>query len=298
MGLKRIPLSDIIPNPDQPRKMFDPKALAELAANIAENGLMQPITVRPMGNGKYIIVAGERRWRAHCILADRGKLERDSILCHVRRMDDDQMRIEAIIENLMRTDITPLEEANAFQAALDHAGCTVEQLARKLGITQPRRIRERLHLLRLQPEIQRLLASDQISPSAAYEVARLEPHQQTNMVRRIAMGLVNINAIRAAVDTIVDGATQNDIFGGSSAVSDADVATLNRMERKIEQVEQLLAQGWKDGECIAASKVSPDRTELMADKITHMIKALRTMEKSLRETSIQVELILDATKVA
>lgn len=293
MGLKRIPLEKVYPNPDQPRKFFDPKLLSEFASNIAENGLKQPITVRPDGEGKYMIVMGERRWRAHCILAERGKLPGGTILAHVRQMDDQQLMIDAILENMMRADISPLEEAHAFKRAID-AGLTEEQLAKKLGLSQPWRISYRLRLLNLAPEYQKLLECGSITLNAAQEIAKLEPADQTRIIKRIASGeLKGDNQVATAVSVILDRLSQDDIFGSSPVASDADVATLNRMERKIEQVEQLLAQGWKDGECIAASKVSPDRTALMADKIAHIIQSLRTMEKALRETAIQVEMVME-----
>jgi ParB/RepB/Spo0J family partition protein len=131
VGLKRIHLDQIIANPDQPRKHFDEQALRELAGSIRVRGLKQPITVRPIGDGMHQIIMGERRWRAHCLLHDEGKLEEPTILAHVRKATDEEMAIDAIIENLARVDITPIEEARAFQRMLDH-GYSVEQLAPQL----------------------------------------------------------------------------------------------------------------------------------------------------------------------
>ena len=121
MGLKRIPLDQIVPNPDQPRKHFDEQALRELAGSIRARGLKQPIAVRPIGDGTYQIIMGERRWRAHCLLRDEGELEDPTILANVRKATDEEMAIDAIIENLARVDLTPLEEARAFQRMLEPA---------------------------------------------------------------------------------------------------------------------------------------------------------------------------------
>ena len=107
--LTAIPLDRVFPNPDQPRKKFEPTALAELASSIRNLGLLQPITVRPVEGGTYEIVAGERRWRAHCLLNERGELPGGVILAHVREMDVQQRDIEAIVENLSRADITPMK---------------------------------------------------------------------------------------------------------------------------------------------------------------------------------------------
>ena len=131
--LKTLPISKGYPNPDQPRKVFDEKKLQELAASILEQGLLQPIRVRRDRDGRFMIVAGERRYRALLVGLD-------SIAVVVA--DNDEVADQAIIENLQRADITPLEEARAYQKRLD-AAYSVEQLAVRLGMKQPWRIIER-----------------------------------------------------------------------------------------------------------------------------------------------------------
>ncbi|TIO47653.1 MAG: ParB/RepB/Spo0J family partition protein, partial [Mesorhizobium sp.] len=148
---KRIPLSEVIPNPDQPRKHFDPVKLRELAESIRERGLIQAITVRPVGDDPWMIVGGERRWRAHQLI------DSPDILCEVVKIDDNEMALQAIVENLARADIKPLEEARAFQAMIDR-GWTVEQLAKDIGV-QPTRIKARTALLNLDETIQKLVDS-------------------------------------------------------------------------------------------------------------------------------------------
>lgn len=290
--LKRIPLELVYPNPDQPRKLFDERKLAELATSIQLSGLKQPITVRPDGEGKYMIVMGERRYRAHKLLQKRG--DADTILAHVRKMDDQELMVDAIIENMQRADITPLEEANAFARLQAQTGWDDMQTARQLGISQHWRVTDRLSLLKLEPEHQTLLASGSITANAAYEVAKLGSADQTRIIKRIANGdLRGDTAVKAAVSVVLDNLSQEDIFGDAGIVSEEDVATLNRMEKKIAQVEALLAHGWRDGECVAAAKVSPDRAELMADKIATMMKSLKVMEKALRMTQAQVEMVME-----
>jgi ParB family chromosome partitioning protein len=94
---KRIPLTQVMPNPDQPRKHFDPVKLRELAESIREHGLSQAITVRPVPKGQFMIVMGERRWRAHKLLAEEGALgETPKIMCEVRNMNDNEMDLQAI----------------------------------------------------------------------------------------------------------------------------------------------------------------------------------------------------------
>lgn len=96
-----LPLDLVCPNPDQPRKIFEAKALDELAESIRMNHLLQPITVRPMGD-VYQLVMGERRWRAHCLLRDRGQLPSGTIEANIRDMDEIQRDVEAIVENFAR----------------------------------------------------------------------------------------------------------------------------------------------------------------------------------------------------
>ena len=286
--LKRIPLALIDPNPDQPRKTFDPHALEELAASIRENGLMQPITVTPKGD-RYMIVAGERRWRAHCLLSDRDALPEGSILAHVRRMTAEEIAVSAIIENLVRADISPLEEARAFQRMLDH-GLSFEDLARRLGISQPFRIRERVHLLRLEPAIQKMLSSGQLSAAAAYEVARLEKKDQSRLVRMINKGqLPTIGAIRAAVQTAMDREAQTSLLSAPEPTR-SEMRAMKSMERKIDAIVDMVSSGFKDGECVIAARVSRDRARLAADRLDQSVKAIGMMSRSLREALAQSDI--------
>lgn len=156
MQAQLVPIASIDPNPDQPRKTFNAPALRELAASIRENGLIQPITVRRRGD-RFEIIAGERRWRAHRILADRGEAETARAIVE-DDVDDETMDLQAIVENLQRADVAPLEEAAAFQRMIDR-GMTPEELARKIGVPLYR-VDERTGLLKLDDQIQKLVASE------------------------------------------------------------------------------------------------------------------------------------------
>ena len=183
---KRVLVAQCHPNPDQPRKRFEPTALAELAESIKQNGLLQPITVRVFAPdprvcfgadrlgemAQFTIVAGERRWRAHQVAG----LEFNTVNVH-EVMSDDAMAINAIVENLQRQDITPLEEARAFQRMID-GGYTCETLAHRLGIKQQHRISDRLQLLRLREDYLRLFEQGTLTPSQAFELSRLEIQYQ------------------------------------------------------------------------------------------------------------------------
>ena len=237
MGLKRIPLDQITPNPDQPRKHFDEAALRELAASIHARGLKQPIAVRPIGDGRYEIIMGERRWRAHRLLRDEGKLEDATILTHVRKASDGEMAIDSIIENLARADLTVLEEANAFQRMID-AGYSVERLARELGI-QAHRIRYRLQLMALDPSLQDMLSRAQISAPVAHEIGRLpNPHRPTP---RGLPGRQGLSAQRNAGEGRSRGHQEGRGAAGllgdlPPAPTAEELATVSDMESRIDRV--------------------------------------------------------------
>lgn len=122
-----LPLREIEPDPEQPRKTFDEQALGELAASIAEHGLLQPIAVRPRPRGGYSIVAGERRWRA-CRMAGL-----NDVPVVIKEVSDEQAMELALVENLQREDLDPVEEAMGYRQLMDKCGLTQEQAAEKLG---------------------------------------------------------------------------------------------------------------------------------------------------------------------
>lgn len=290
--MTKIPLTRITPNPEQPRKLFEVGKLEELAASIRENRLMQPIKVRPKGRGRYEIVAGERRWRAHLLLAERGQLPEGTIEAIVEDIDDRQRDIEAIVENLQRADVTPMEEARAYRRLVDQ-GMTEAELATKLGIKQAWRISDRLRLLNLAPEYIKLLESGNLSLEAVYEVSRLTRHaDQTRIIQLINRGkLSGYNAIRAAVLAILDdGEAQHEFFSAPKATP-AELRTVSSMEAKVEQVARMVRAGFDDNEVVIAKKVAPDRARLMADKLGLIRKHCLMMENQLRRAAAQGALL-------
>ena len=164
-----IPPSDVVPNPRQPRQVFDTDALAELVHSIKEVGLLQPIVVRRRsGDGApYELIAGERRWRAS---QDAGL---DRIPAIVRETADDDMLREALLENLHRAELNPLEEAAAYQQLLADFGGTQEELAQRLGRSRPQ-VANTLRLLKLPPVVQRRVAAGVISAGHARALLSLD----------------------------------------------------------------------------------------------------------------------------
>lgn len=157
---RRLKIDEVVPNPDQPRVNFDEETLEELAASVAEVGILQPVVVRPLSNGRYALVAGERRWRA----ARRAGLT--EIPAVIRSGDDQTSLTHALIENLQREDLGPLEEAAAFQTLLEDHGMTHDQVAKAVGKSRPA-ISNTLRLLHLPPAIQGLVERGELSAGHA-----------------------------------------------------------------------------------------------------------------------------------
>lgn len=191
-----IPLGSIVPNPNQPRTVFDEDDLAELASSIREVGILQPIVVRPHGEGEYEIVMGERRWRA-ARLADQV-----TIPAIIRDTADTALLRYALLENLHRANLNPLEEAAAYQQLLDDFGCTHDELARRIARSRPQ-ISNTLRLLRLPPTVQRRVAAGVLSAGHARALLSLtDAASMERLAQRIvAEGL----SVRATEELIALG---------------------------------------------------------------------------------------------
>ncbi|MCF1708206.1 ParB/RepB/Spo0J family partition protein [Tabrizicola sp. J26] len=155
-----VPIELLIPNPDQPRRTFGPEALEDLAASIRSKGVIQPLIVRPAGNGTYEIVAGERRWRA----AQMAQLHELPVL--VRDLSDSEVLEVAIIENIQRADLNAIEEAMAYRQLMDRFGHTQEKLAEALAKSRSH-IANLLRLLNLPEEVQALVKDGKLSAGHA-----------------------------------------------------------------------------------------------------------------------------------
>jgi ParB family transcriptional regulator, chromosome partitioning protein len=188
-----IPVDSVTPNPRQPRRTFDDDALDELAASITEVGLLQPVVVRSIGRDRYELVMGERRWRA----SQRAGL--DYIPAIVRETHDNDMLRDALLENLHRQQLDPLEEAAAYQQLLDDFGATHEQLAQKVGRSRPH-ISNTLRLLNLPPAVQKRVAAGVISAGHARALLSLEdPQAQERLAQRIVAEGLSVRAVEEIV---------------------------------------------------------------------------------------------------
>ena len=159
-ALRELSVSQIEPNPNQPREYFDEEALVSLTASIAELGVLQPVLVRPLGQDRYELIAGERRWRA----AKRAGLP--AIPAVVRKIDDTSSLEQAVVENLHRQDLNPLEEAGAYKQLIEDFKLSHDDVARRVGRSRSA-VSNMLRLFQLPPAIQKLVADSQLSAGHA-----------------------------------------------------------------------------------------------------------------------------------
>jgi ParB family transcriptional regulator, chromosome partitioning protein len=194
-----VPVGAITPNPRQPRQVFDEQALEELAASIGVVGLLQPVVLRKVMPGHYEIVMGERRWRA-CELAGLSQIP-----AIVRETSDDDMLRDALIENLHREQLNPLEEAAAYQQLLDDFSATHEELARKVGRSRPH-ISNTIRLLSLPAGVQKRVAAGVLSAGHAKALLGVEDleAQERLALRIVAEGL----SVRAVEEIVAIGAQE------------------------------------------------------------------------------------------
>lgn len=162
-----LPLDEIIPNREQPRKQFDEEALADLSASIAQHGVLQPLLVRPMPDGSYQLVAGERRWRASRMA---GLTEVPVV---VRDMDEQESAELALIENLQREDLNPMEEAIGYRTLMESYGMTQEQTAQVVNKSRPA-VANALRLLQLPEAVTDLVAAGKLAAGHARTVLAFE----------------------------------------------------------------------------------------------------------------------------
>jgi len=192
-AVRQIAVDRITPNPKQPRIAADPAALADLTASIREHGVLQPILVRPLERGHYEIVAGERRWRAVTALA------LALIPAIIEEMSDEQAIEIAVIENLQRENLSPLDEAAIFARMTSELGYSIRKLANKLGKDKGY-IENRLRLVAAPADVRALVAERSDTISHAYELMKIDdPARRAELAAQIARGELSLARLKEAV---------------------------------------------------------------------------------------------------
>ncbi|MFE5920785.1 ParB/RepB/Spo0J family partition protein [Streptomyces sp. NPDC056468] len=188
-----IPLDEITPNPRQPREVFDEDALQELVTSIQEVGLLQPIVVRQIGLARYELIMGERRWRA-CREAGL-----EAIPAIVRATDDEKLLLDALLENLHRAQLNPIEEAAAYDQLLKDFNCTHDQLADRIGRSRPQ-VSNTLRLLKLTPKVQNRVAAGVLSAGHARALLSVDdPEEQERLAYRVVAEGLSVRSVEEIV---------------------------------------------------------------------------------------------------
>ena len=213
-----LPLAKIEPRIQQPREIFDEEALQSLADSIARYGLIQPITVRPLPSGYYQIIAGERRWRAARLA---GLTE---VPVRIMEADDRTTAELALVENLQREDLNPIEEAKGYQLLIEEYGFTQEEAAKSVGKSRPA-VANALRLLNLAPEVMHLVETGELSAGHARALVSVtEPSLQLQAAKEILSKALSVRKAEALATKVLKKSKEPEKNAGSEAEDGIDYA--------------------------------------------------------------------------
>ena len=223
-GVRVLPVDRIEPNPQNPRLAFNAETLEELASSIREHGVLQPVLVRPLDDGRFQLIAGERRWRASKLAAQA------TIPALVEDIDDDTALEIALIENLQREDISPLDEAAMYDRMIRDHGYSIRKLAEKLGKDKGY-LENRLRLADAPPEVRELVSLRKDTLSHAYELMKVDdPKKRRKLADQVARNELSLVKLRERIEgrkprvAEEDDAAEGDVVGVMAADGEAEPA--------------------------------------------------------------------------
>jgi ParB family chromosome partitioning protein len=260
-GVRHVDVERITPNPEQPRLAMEQSSLDELAASIREHGVLQPILVRPLDNGEFQLIAGERRWRASMAAG------MTTIPALVEEIDDDTALEISIIENLQREDLSPLDEAAMYERMVRDHGYSVRRLAQKLGKDKGY-LENRLRLADAPPEVRELVSLRKDTLSHAYELMKVEdPKKRKRLAAQVARGELTLIKLRDKIEgrpsRSAPGPEEADAEASPSANSDetAEDAAAAWMGRR----KDIAADNLRDDSLVSAKAQLADAVETLLD---------------------------------
>ena len=216
-GVRVLPVDRIEPNPQNPRLAFNSETLEELASSIREHGVLQPVLVRPLDDGRFQLIAGERRWRASKLAGQ------PTIPALVEDIDDDTALEIALIENLQREDISPLDEAAMYDRMIRDHGYSIRKLAEKLGKDKGY-LENRLRLADAPPEVRELVSLRKDTLSHAYELMKVDdPKKRRKLADQVARNELSLVKLRERIEgrkpriADEDDAAEGDVVGVMAA---------------------------------------------------------------------------------
>lgn len=270
-AMETLKLSLIYPNPNQPRKHFDPGKLGELAQSIAASGLMEPLIV-VRREDRYMIIAGERRWRA-CNMAGV-----EEVPARILDADDRKIAELSLLENLQREDLNVVEEAMAYQGLLD-MGMTMEEIAAKMGIKQSWRIQERLNLLKLDRVFQDYTVKGILSPSQAQELSRLPKSQQGIVFDKIASGKANsYNKLRSLVNAMLYVVEQTSFL---PEPTEEEKKMNSKYDIMIERLATFINRSFNRDDLTVLASILTPKARINIERIDSIIYCLNKIKRAL-----------------
>ncbi|HXG98924.1 MAG TPA: ParB/RepB/Spo0J family partition protein [Sphingomicrobium sp.] len=255
LGVREVDVAKIRPHPNQPRRHFDTEALDELARSIAEKGILQPILLRPSGDG-YEIIAGERRWRA----AQRAQLHQ--IPAIIRDLDDSATAEVALIENVQRTDLSAIEEAEGYHQLISRFAHSQEDVAQLVGKSRSH-VTNLLRLLELPEQVREMLLRGDISMGHARAIATVS--DPVAFARRIISEDLSVRQVEQIVRDAKPARSSN--AGSSPRAVDADLAALERQLGDLLGLRVKVAHG-KSGGTVALHYSSLDQLDLICQRLS------------------------------
>ena len=261
--LRQIKMTEIVPDPDQPRKNFDDLALEELAASIREHGILQPIVLTP-SKGKYMIVAGERRWRA----SQAAGLTKIPAL--VRTLTNQHKLELSLIENLQRRDLNALETATAYLKLRDQFNLTLDQIGERVGGKSPSAISNTLRLLRLPKSVQEAIADGRLREGQARPLVNLDPETIDAILPRILKEEWSARAIEQHIVQLKKTKTSSKTGNYTEAVLESAKlyqTDVDRVEKRFRAPVQIKANSKGAGQIVIKFK---DSSEF--DRISNLLK--------------------------
>lgn len=224
--MAEIAISEIIPNPTQPRTQFDDEALEELASSIRQLGVIQPITVKRDEQGRYIIISGERRWRASQMVG------LESIPAYVREVDDENLHAMALVENIQRQDLNAIEIALGMQRLIEECGLTQEAMADKVGKKRST-VSNYMRLLNLPDQVQLALKEGLITMGHAKAIAGVEADKQLLMLKRCIKKALSVRQAEELARKLANATPKAD---------ESEEEYPDTYLRLVEQMEQLFSE--------------------------------------------------------
>ena len=260
-SVNKLRIMEIEPNRDQPRKDFDEKSLSELAESIEQHGVLQPLVVRPLTSGGYQLVAGERRWRAARIA---GLTEVPVV---IKELTDEEVIEIAMIENLQREDLNPLEEALGYRYMMDELNITQEQAAEKVGKSRPA-VANAIRLLRLPDEVQEMVKNNLISPGHARALLGFESQE---LIIQTAKRIVKEDLSVREVETLVKNSQKTPKVPKQQKrdkfFSEVELALVENLGRKVK-----IKESKKDAGVLEIEFFDKDDLESLAMKLENYVK--------------------------